>query len=164
MATFSRCKQEASDIVAVRLTDTHFSARLERSSTTWKMEFPVFIQRVEGVVAIALFSAYRSTEKSTNTEAPTAALNCLRELSPLELFAVLPAELGESSTLVEHLRLLSTGLTSRSGILWERLAQTARNVLDADAEFPDEEHVVDRSDGPTHTGITLSVPRLPPEK
>jgi hypothetical protein len=56
----------------------------------------------------------------------------------VELFAVLPVELGESSAVVAQLRLLSIGLTSRSAILWERLAHTARNVLDIRRTLPDE--------------------------
>ncbi|MFI6626250.1 hypothetical protein [Streptomyces sp. NPDC050528] len=133
MATFAGCAQEAGEIVAARLTEVGFRARLECGGVSWEMEFPVFVRRLEGVIAIALFSAYRSSEQLTSTEARAAALRCLRELGPVELFGVLPVELGESSAVVAHLRLLSIGLTSRSAILWERLAQTARNVLDPGA-------------------------------
>ncbi|MGW0833401.1 hypothetical protein [Streptomyces prunicolor] len=139
MATFAGCEQEAGGIVAVRLAEIGFRARLERSSASWEMEFPFFTRRLEVIIAIALFSAYRdSTEQLTPPEARMAALGCLRELGPVELFAVLPVELGESSAVVAQLRLLSIGLTSRSAIRWERLAHTARDVLDPDARFPGE--------------------------
>lgn len=166
MATFAGCEREASRIVAVRLTEVGFRARLECGSASWEMEFPVFTRRLEGVIAIALFSAYRdSTERLTPPEARTAALRCLRELGPVELFGVLPAELGGSSAVVAQLRLLSIGLTSRSALLWERLAHTARDVLDPDARFPGVVRETGWMDDPRNrTKVALVVRRTPPEE
>ncbi|MER7930003.1 hypothetical protein ABTY96_43910 [Streptomyces sp. NPDC096057] len=59
MVTFSGCEQEARDIFAARQIDADFHAQLEHSSTSWKMEFPVFTRRVEGIITIALFSDSR---------------------------------------------------------------------------------------------------------
>ncbi|MGW2835825.1 hypothetical protein [Streptomyces sp. NPDC001286] len=155
MVAFARCEQEAGDIIAARMQDADFRQRQESSSQTWKMEFPFFIQRVRGIIAIALFSAYGSTDQPSATAAE-AALTVLRERTPVELFGVLPEDVGESATTIQHLRLLSTGLTARSAIMWERLIQSARNVLDEDAEYPDEEHVVQDPGGPDVTYGTLS--------
>jgi hypothetical protein len=165
VATFAGCEREASRIVAIRLTEIGFRARLECSSASWEMEFPVFIRRLEGVIAIALFSAHRSSEQLTSTEARAAALRCLRELGPVELFGVLPVEPGGSSAVVAHLRLLSIGLTSRSALLWERLAQTARNVLDPDARFPGVLRETGRTDDHRNrTEVALVIRRTPPEE
>lgn len=102
MAVFATCEQAAGDIVAARLWEAVFHARLEHSATAWEMEFPLFIRRVQTVIAIALFSTHRrAAEEQTPPEAAAAAPAILRELSPVELFAVLPAELGESSARVE---------------------------------------------------------------
>lgn len=60
----------------------------------------------------------------------------------MELFGVLPEDTGEAAFQLRHLPLLSNGLTAPSAIMWERLLQTARNVLDKDGQYPDEDHVV----------------------
>jgi hypothetical protein len=133
LASFARCEQQASDLLAARLTETDFRVRLEDRCRVWQMEFPTFARRERTIIAIALFSACRSKEERTDAEDATAALACLRELSPTELFAVLPADLGDSAAMIDHLRLVSIGLTGRSAVLWERLAETARNILDPDA-------------------------------
>ena len=165
MATFAGCAQEAGEIVAARLTEVGFRARLECGSASWEMEFPVFTRRLEGVIAIALFSAYRRSEQLTSTEARAAALRCLRELGPVELFGVLPVELGGSSAVVAQLRLLSIGLTSRSAILWERLAHTARDVLDPDARFPGVVRETGwMDDHRNRTKVALAIRRTPPEE
>ena len=155
MADFAGCEQEASNIIAARMQNAGFRQRLENSSETWNMEFPFLIQRVRIIIAIALFSAYGSTDQSP-AKAAKAALTVLREHTPVELFGVLPEDLGESSSAVRHMRLLSIGLTAPSAIMWERLIQTARNVLDEDAEYPDEDHVVQDPGGPDVTYGTLS--------
>ncbi|MGW2426640.1 hypothetical protein ACWC0C_47145 [Streptomyces sp. NPDC001709] len=156
MTAFARCEQEASNIIAARMQDAGFRQRQESSSETWNMEFPIFIQRVRIIIAIALFSAYRSTEDQSPTKAAKAALTVLRERTPVELFGVLPEDIGESAAGVQHLRRLSIGLTAPSAIMWERLIQTARNVLDEDAQYPDEDHVVQDPGGPDVTYGTLS--------
>lgn len=159
MADFARCEQEAGDIIAARMEDAGAREQLESSSATWNMEFPAFIRKVRAIIAMALFSAYRRAEDQTPAEAAKAALTALRELTLVELFGVLPADLGESTAVVDHLRLLSISLTAPSAIMWERLVQTARNVLDEDAQYPDEDHVVQDPGGPDVTYGTLSTER-----
>ncbi|MFI1098602.1 hypothetical protein [Streptomyces sp. NPDC020917] len=159
MAAFDRCEQEASAIIAARMQDAAFRQRQESSSTTWNMEFPFFIRRVRIIIAMGLFSAYCGTEDQSPAEAAQAGLTVLRELTPVELFGVLPADVGESTAVVQQLRLLSTGLTAPSAIMWERLIQTARNILDADAQYPDEDHIVQDPGGPDVTYGTLSTER-----
>ena len=152
---FAGCEQEASTIIAARMQDAGFRQRQEKSSETWNMEFPFLVHRVRIIIAIALFGAYGSTDQFP-AEAGRAALTVLRERTPVELFGVLPEDLGGSASEVRHLRLLSIGLTSSSAIMWERLIQTARNVLDEDAEYPDEDHVVQDPGGPDVSYGTLS--------
>lgn len=154
MATFTRCEQEAADIIDRRLQDESFLHRLEDSSTVWGVEFPVLIRRTRTIIAMALFNAHLSTQGQNSSEIANAALLILRARTPAEIFAVLPADLGESSAVIEQLRVLSTGLTARSAILWERLAQTARNVLDSSAVYPDEAHVVGLPQAPLRTDDT----------
>lgn len=141
MAAFDKCEQEAGTITAARLRDAGFRQRLERSSKTWNMEFPFLGQKVQTIIAIALFSAHGSADHSP-AQAAKAALTALSERTVVELFDVLPQDLGESASQVRHLRLVSIGLTAPSTIMWERLLQTARNMLDQDAEYPDEDHLV----------------------
>ncbi|MEU9397568.1 hypothetical protein AB0D86_47310 [Streptomyces sp. NPDC048324] len=155
MAEFARCEQEASDIIEARLRNAGFRQRQECSSQTWSMEFPVFIRRVQIIIAIALFGAHDSADQSPAKAAETA-LTVLRERTLVELFGVLPADLEDSGSEVEHLRLMSIGLTAQSAIMWERLIQTARNVLNEDAAYPDEDHVVENPGGPDVTYGTLS--------
>ncbi|MFJ9120184.1 hypothetical protein ACIRJO_32170 [Streptomyces sp. NPDC102394] len=155
MAAFARCEQEASDIIEARLRDAGFRQRLECSSQTWNMEFQVFIRRVQVIIAIALIGGYGGTDQSPAKAAKTA-LTVLREHTLVELFGVLPAALEDSASEVEHLRLLSIVLTAQSAIRWERLIQTARSVLDENAEYPGEEDVVQDPGGPDVTYETLS--------
>lgn len=159
MAAFARCEQEAGDIIVARMQDADFRQMQESSSETWNMEFPLFIRWVRIIIAMAIFSAYRSAEDQSPVEAAKAALTVLRERTVVELFGVLPVDIGESAAVVDHLRLLSISLTAPSAIMWERLIQTARNVLDEDAQYPDEDHVVQDPGGPDVTYGTLSTER-----
>ncbi|MFF3565069.1 hypothetical protein ACFYXS_34000 [Streptomyces sp. NPDC002574] len=103
-----------------------------RSSSAWGWEFAAFLRSVRAVVAIALFSAYRAGEEQTPTEAAATGLRLLREGDAVGLFGVLPSEVGENTGLMRWLRLISIGLTSRSALMWFRLAVTAEAVLNPD--------------------------------
>jgi hypothetical protein len=156
---FARCEHEASAIIAARLQDANFRRRQESASETWNMEFPFFIRRVRIIIAMALFSACRGADDRSPAGAAAAGLTVLREATVVELFGVLPADLGESAAVVEQLRLLSISLTARSAIMWERLILSARNVLEVDAQYPDEDHIVHDPGGPDVTYGTLSTER-----
>jgi hypothetical protein len=108
---------------------------MEKRSTTWQLEFATLMRQAQGVISVALFNSYATEEPLAEGEAAAAALMCLRERSVVELFGSLPASVREVDPVVKQLRTISIGLTARSSLLWERLAETARNVLDRDARY-----------------------------
>lgn len=129
---------------------------MESASSAWEIEHAVFLRRVQTIIAIGFFSAYRTVEEPTHPWAVQSALAALRNADPIELFGVLPADRGQSANVVEGVRLLSNGLTPGSAILWERLVRTARTVLDTQAVFSSRSQVVDTNDEPFRTVGTLT--------
>ena len=134
MDTFVDCQQRAGEIIATRLGNNSFRCRLERASSSWGMEHEEFLRQVQTIIAIALFGPRRAEGVPASSRSTQEALEVLRDGNVVEIFGTLPAGLGNT---VKHLRLLSMGLTAHSAIQWERLSQTARQVLDNDTVFLD---------------------------
>ncbi|MBM9503086.1 hypothetical protein [Actinacidiphila acididurans] len=135
MTTFVACDQVAADILAGRLTDVDFHERMTKRSATWQMGLPDLMRHTQTLTAIALLSAYPTAELPTAGEAARTALAVLRERNPTELFASIPAAVVETEPEIRRLRTISIGLTARSSLLRERIAETARNFLDPDAQY-----------------------------
>ncbi|MFF7199289.1 hypothetical protein ACFZAM_37045 [Streptomyces sp. NPDC008079] len=150
MVTFTQCEQEAAEIVRERLRDGELRNWIESASSTWDIEHAVFLQRVKTVIAIGLFNSHHTAEAAEEPVPHPAqtALDALREADAVGLFGVLPADLGQSADVVKWLQLLSTGLTARSAIMWERLIQSARIILDVQLVLPQEGQPLPTADDP----------------
>jgi hypothetical protein len=159
MATFTDYEQQAEGLLAERLRDDAFRLRLESTSGTWGIDHATLLRRVRVVIAMGLL--YGGRENRDAEEPARRALDVLRRVHPVELFGVLPADLGPSARVVEQLRLLSTGVTPGGPLAWERLIQTARNVLDGQAVYPAPDSADASTQGPSRTTGTLSTASRP---
>ncbi|MGW2240794.1 hypothetical protein [Streptomyces sp. NPDC001759] len=121
----------AREVVRTRLADPTFARRLRERFQAWEVEHDAFLPQVETVVLIALLATGDDPGAGNpQTWYPLAAA-LLRQRPSTELFAVLPPSLPEPvKPRVDQLRLLSTGLTPRSGHRWLRLCDTAREFLE----------------------------------
>lgn len=165
MVAFARCEQESGEIMEARLRDDAFRRRMERTSSRWQIEHGSFLRQVKAVIAVALFSAYRESVSTTSAQAARDALAILRGGDAVQLFAGLPDDLSDSSTIIESLRLMSFGLTPNTPLKWARLAQAAENVLNPNAVFPGPtEMVVEKTDGPTRTIGIVTARKSPPDQ
>lgn len=166
MVAFGRCERESGEIMEARLRDEGFRRRMEHTSGGWQIEHRAFLRQVEAVIAVALFSVYREEESRTPAEAARDALAVMRGGDVVQLFAGLPADLGDSTVLVKSLRLMSFGLTRATPLKWARLARTAENVLDPHTVFPDpSELVVGDQNGPrTRTVATATARDRPSDR
>ncbi|MFF3968073.1 hypothetical protein ACFYZI_41800 [Streptomyces griseorubiginosus] len=121
----------AGELIRMRLADRSFAARLHQRFRTWEVDRDAFLAQVESVVLIALLATADELDASTSEAWCLAAAVVLRQQQNPQLFAALPTALPDSIKLrVEQLRMLSTGLTPRSGHRWLRLTDTACEFLE----------------------------------
>ncbi|MFD3842721.1 hypothetical protein ACFWWC_41805 [Streptomyces sp. NPDC058642] len=128
----------ASEMMRTRPAGSTFARRLGRRLQAWEAD-DQFRPQVESVVLIALLATSRGPDADTPETWCAAAAAALRQHQDAQLFADLPAPLPDALQLrVDQLRLLSTGLTPRSGHRWLRLADTAGEFLQPAALFQEE--------------------------
>ncbi|MFF4259731.1 hypothetical protein ACFY1L_52120 [Streptomyces sp. NPDC001663] len=121
----------AGEVIRTRLADPTFARRLRERFQAWEVNYDAFLPQVESVVLIALLAtADDPGAGNPQTWYPVAAA-ALHQQQSTELFAALPPSLPDPvKPRVDQLRLLSTGLTPRSGHRWLRLCDTAREFLE----------------------------------
>ncbi|MFF3878875.1 hypothetical protein [Streptomyces sp. NPDC001978] len=106
---------------------------------TWEVDHDMFLAQVESVVLIALLAMADEPDADTPETWCPAAAAVLRRQQAVQLFAALPPSLPDPIKLrVDQLRLLSAGLTPRSGHQWLRLSDTACEFLEPAALLDEE--------------------------
>lgn len=121
----------ASEVMRTRPAETVFARRLSQRLRTWGVDQNAFLAQVESVVLAALLATVgEPAAAESRTWCPVAAA-VLRRQQDMEMFAALPTSLPDPvKTRMDQLRLLSTGLTPRSGHRWLRLRDTACEFLE----------------------------------
>jgi hypothetical protein len=129
----------AGEVIRMRLADNSFASHVRQRFQTWDVDHDTFLAQVESVVLIALLATTEEPYADTPETWYPAAAALLRKQQNTQLFAALPTPLPDPIKLrVDQLRLLSTGLTPRSGHRWLRLSDTACEFL-APAALIDED-------------------------
>ncbi|MGY4745864.1 hypothetical protein [Streptomyces sp. ATMOS53] len=115
----------------IRQADAVFARRLGQRLRTWDVERDPFLAQVEGVVLAALLATAGQSAAALSETWCLAAAAVLRRQQDVQMFAALPASLPDLVKVrIDQLRLLSTGLTPRSGHRWLRLRDTACEFLE----------------------------------
>ncbi|WP_351230046.1 hypothetical protein [Streptomyces sp. NPDC002133] len=117
----------ASELMHVRLSDRSFAGRLDQRLRAWEVDRPTFLAQVEDVVLVALLATAGKPDVPKAWYVAAAA--ALQKQEDLELFAALPVLPDGIRQRVTRLRLLSIGITPRSGHRWLRLSSTASEFL-----------------------------------
>ncbi|MGW7171166.1 hypothetical protein ACWGH3_39115 [Streptomyces sp. NPDC054884] len=119
------------EVMRIRQADPVFVRRLGQRLRTWDVDPDPFLAQVEGVVLAALLAtASQPTAALPETWCPAAAA-VLRRQQDVQMFAALPDSLPDPvKGRIDQLRLLSAGLTPRSGHRWLRLRDTACEFLE----------------------------------
>jgi hypothetical protein len=122
----------AGETIRLRQADPVFARRLSRRLHTWEVAPEAFLAQVEGIVLAALLAtAGPPTAAVPESSWCLAAAAVLRRQQDMQMFSALPSSLPDAVKVrIDHLRLLSAGLTPRSGHRWLRLRDTACEFLD----------------------------------
>jgi hypothetical protein len=121
----------AGEVIRRRLADPTFALRLRERFQAWEVDCDAFLPQVESVVLIGLLATADDPSAGNQQTWYQLAAAALRQRPSTELFAALPRSLPDPiKPRVIQLRLLSTGLTPRSGHRWLRLCDTAREFLE----------------------------------
>jgi len=124
-------EQLACEVMRTRLAHSTFARRVRQRLQTWDVDHDAFLAQVESVVLIALLATSSDPEADTPETWCPAAAAALRHQRNAQMFAALPTSLPDPVKLrVDQLRLLSAGLTPRSGHRWLRLSDTACEFLE----------------------------------
>ncbi|MCQ9132836.1 hypothetical protein [Streptomyces hilarionis] len=119
------------EVMRMRQGDPVFARRLSRRLRTWDVDPDPFLAQVEGVVLAALLATASQPTTAPPETWCQAAAAVLRRQQDVQMFAALPASLPDLVMgRIDQLRLLSTGLTPRSGHRWLRLSDTACEFLE----------------------------------
>ncbi|MER7568834.1 hypothetical protein ACGFWE_42125 [Streptomyces sp. NPDC048523] len=120
----------AGEVLRTRPADPVFARRLDQRLHTWRLDQGPFLAQVESVVLAALLATVAEPDADSPETWCLAAACLLRRHDDVEMFAALPSPLPDPVTAqMDQLRLLSTGLTPRSGQRWLRLRDTACEFL-----------------------------------
>ncbi|RZB19585.1 hypothetical protein StrepF001_12665 [Streptomyces sp. F001] len=126
-------------MIRTRLADSTFARRVRQRFQTWEVDHDTFLAQVESVVLIALLATADEPDADTPESWCPAAAAVLRQQQTAQLFATLPTSLPDPIKLrVDQLRLVSAGLTPRSGHRWLRLSDTACEFLEPAALLDEE--------------------------
>ncbi|MFC7221483.1 hypothetical protein ACFQLX_25440 [Streptomyces polyrhachis] len=127
----------AREIRETRLAEGAFAARLAERCRVWAVDRDALLAQTESVIVIALIAAADPPKPTQAGRWRADALARLLRREDVPLFAALPrAQPAGLALRVNQLRLLSTGLTSRSALRWERLVVTAGEFLSTGAPPP----------------------------
>ena len=121
----------AGEVMRTRPAETVFARRLSQRLHTWGVDQSTFLAQVESVALVALLATAGEPAAAESWTWCPAAAAVLRRQHDMEMFAALPTSLPDPvKTRIDQLRLLSTGLTPRSGHRWLRLRDTACEFLE----------------------------------
>ncbi|MGW0916534.1 hypothetical protein ACWD1Z_33110 [Streptomyces sp. NPDC002784] len=120
----------AGEVMRARLADPRFARRLQQRLRTWDVDRDMFLAQVEIAVLAALLATADEPAAGSPEAWCRAAAAVLRAPEDVHMFAALPGSLPDPVKVrLGQLRLLSTGLTPRSGLRWHRLRHTACEFL-----------------------------------
>ncbi|MFI9771101.1 hypothetical protein ACIHJG_30125 [Streptomyces sp. NPDC052415] len=121
----------AGAVMRTRLADPVFASRLQQRLRAWGVDEDGFLAQVESVVLVALLAAADEPASASHESWCRGAAAILRGQEDVHVFAALPDPLPDPVKVrIQQQRMLSIGLTPRSGHRWLRLCDTACEFLE----------------------------------